>query len=468
MKVVFCSSEVVPFAKTGGLADVCGALPIALEKLGVEVCVVMPFYKCIKESNFEIEKINDELFMTTIGENICVYLVANEYLYNRDGLYSGDDGEFGDNLDRFQYYCIKALEIIKQVGFKADVFHCHDWQAALIPVYLKEKLKCDPFYSDMKSLLTIHNLAFQGFFPKREFLKLGLSDELFSNKIFEFYDQINLMKAGIVYSDEVSTVSDKYSHEIQTKEFGCNLEGVLEESADKIVGILNGLDYEIWDPQTDNFIFKKYSKEDHVEGKKENKVEIQKYFKLDVKEDVPLFGFVGRLSHQKGVDLLLESLDEIMGMDVQIIIQGVGDDAYYSRLKKFASRNPEKFALHLDFDEDLAHKIYAASDLFLMPSHYEPCGLSQMISLKYGTIPVVSNIGGLADTVVSCDLDEGNGFKFLEYTRDSFIEIFKKACSSYANKGLFSRLIENSFNANFPWERSAEEYIKVYKCMLSA
>ncbi len=467
MKVAFCSSEVVPFAKTGGMADVCGALPLALEELGIRVVILMPRYKCIVSRDHDIRALNNDVSTTTIGKDIQVYFIENEVFSGRDGLYGESNGDYPDNLERFQLYCFKALEVLKQLNIDVDIFHCHDWQAALIPVYLKFLLHKDSFYKDMKSVLSIHNLAYQGIFPKKAFPKLGLKQSLYRSGGFEFHDKINLLKAGILHSDAVATVSPGYAREIQTEDYGCGLDGVLRSRKDSIPGILNGLDNTVWNPQSDKLIAHRYSAQD-IAGKYKNKAELQKQCKLPIRSDVPLFGFVGRLSYQKGIDLISEGMPTIARMDLQMVFLGVGDDKNHEIVKNMASRYPKKIAACLEFNEKLGHQIYAGSDIFLMPSVYEPCGLSQMISLRYGTVPLVHKTGGLKDTVTAYDRG-GNGFVFTEYTPDAFVAAVKQAVDVYHDKSGFKRLVQKAFECHFSQTDSARQYRELYdQCLSSA
>ena len=468
MKIVFCSSEVVPFVKTGGLADVAGALPLVLERLGLEIIIVMPLYKGIETKKFGIRRFNDFSATTQIGKNIKVFFINHEEYFNRDGLYGDKTGDFPDNLERFQYYCSKTLALLKALKIQPDILHCHDWQTALIPVYLKVLYQNDHFFEQTKTLFTIHNLAYQGVFPKSEFPKLRLPKNLFSIDGFEFYDQVNLLKAGILYCDCITTVSPMYSKEIQTQEKGCGLDGVLRSRCDKVVGILNGLDYDFWNPQTDQAIVKNFSEGD-FKGKRENKTCLKEYFHLPEKEDTPLLGFVGRLTSQKGIDLIYQAVDEIGKLDLQMILLGTGEEKYHKILKEMNHRFPKRIAVHLKFDEKMAHQIYAGSDIFLMPSQYEPCGLSQMISLRYGTIPLVFQTGGLKDTIFPFDSDgkKGNGFVFTEYNKNAFMEAIKKAVQTYKNKKVFAELFHQAFTYRFTWEDSAQKYMKVYERSLA-
>jgi starch synthase len=456
MKILQVSSEVVPFAKTGGLADVAGALPVALERLGEEVIAILPRYKTIDDSKFKITKVKENLSYSVIGQNIKVYFIENEKYFNRLGLYGDKTGDYPDNLERFSYFCKRALELLKELKFSPDIVHCHDWQSALIPLYLETVYKRDSFYKKIKSIFTIHNIGYQGLFPKEEYPKLGLDWSLFNMETLEFYGKINLLKGGIVFSDIINTVSNAYSKEIQTKEFGFGMEGILNRRKTDVFGILNGLDYSIWNPETDKFIVKDYSAAE-LDGKAENKEELQKVCSLPAKKEVPLVGIVSRLAEQKGFDILADALESICKMDLQLVILGTGDLKYHVFLENAVKKYPKVISLHLKFDDQLAHKIYAGSDMFLMPSKYEPCGLGQLISFKYGTIPIVFKTGGLADTV-----NKDNGFVLEHYTKNDLIKSIQEATGAFKNKKKWSALINNAMQYNFSWEESAKKYIKLY------
>jgi starch synthase len=457
MKIFLAASEVVPFAKTGGLADVAGALPLALKDLGQEVIIAMPRYKAISEARFKIERLSGNISYSTLGKDIKVYFIENNKYFNRDGLYGDKTGDYKDNLDRFSYYCKRALELLKEIQFKPDIIHCHDWQSALIPVYLKKLYAKDSFFKNTKTMLTIHNIGYQGLFPKEEFAKLGLDWSLFDMEMLEFYGKVNILKGGIVFADLITTVSQTYSKEIQTKEFGFGMEGVLNKRRDSVFGILNGLDYSIWNPETDKFILKNYSLQ-NLQDKYQNKEELQKICKLPTKEDVPLFGIVSRLVEQKGFDILAEAIESIMKMNLQLVILGTGDQKYHLLLEGIAKKYPKVFFLHLKFDDPLAHKIYAGSNIFLMPSKYEPCGLGQMISLRYATIPLVFKTGGLADTV-----NADNGFVFDNYKKEDLIKTIKQAIGAYKNKNKWNMLLQKAIQYNFSWQESAKKYIQLYE-----
>jgi len=461
MKIAICASEVVPFAKTGGLADVAGALPLALEKLDQDVVILMPFYKKAKLSNIDTKTLYPGILSTKIGKNIKVYFIQNDKYFNRTGLYGTQKGDYADNLERFSFFCRRCLELLKQIKFKPDIIHVHDWQAASIPIYLKTKLFSDSFYKNCRTLLTIHNLAYQGLFPRERFPKLGLDWSFFNIEGLEFYGKVNILKGGIIFSDCINTVSSTYASEIQSKDFGCGLDGVLTKRRECLFGILNGLDYSIWNPSTDKFIVSRYDIE-NLKDKYKNKQELQKLCGLKAKEEVPLLGMVSRLAEQKGLDILADALDEVCKLNLQLVILGTGDDKYHALLMQKSKKFPKVFSLHLKFDNTLAHKIYAGSDIFLMPSKYEPCGLGQMISLRYATAPLVYKTGGLADTI-----DKTNGFIFDNYSSSTLVAIVKEAISLFKDKKRWQKKIKNGMMFNFSWQESAKKYIDLYKRIIN-
>jgi len=470
MKVLLCSSEIVPFAKTGGLADVAGALPFALENIGIEVILAMPKYKSIDEAKFGLKKLNKDIYTAKIGKGITVYFIDNKKYFDRDGLYGDKDGDYPDNLERFAYFSHRVLDLLPQIDFKADCLHCNDWQSALIPVYLKTIYKEKSFYKNMGTMLTVHNLAYQGLFSKSEFPKLGLDWNVFTMDGLEFYDKVNFLKGGIAFCDIVTTVSRAYAQEIQTKEFGCGLEGLLNKRRDVLYGVINGLDCGAWDPSEDKLIFKPYSS-GNWEDKYFNKTALQKECGLQVDPNIPLLGFVGRLAEQKGLDIFAAAIDEITKLNLQLVFLGTGDMKYHLLLQGVAKKLPCTLSLSLKFDNSLAHKIYAASDIFLMPSRYEPCGLGQMISLKYATIPLVFKTGGLADTIEDYDplTDKGNGFVFDCYSKSALVKEIKTALYFYQQKNIWNKLMDRAVKYNFSWDESAKKYRDLYKkCKPSA
>ena len=458
LKVLLASSEVVPFAKTGGLADVAGSLPLALEECGVDARIIMPKYASVKVKGDS----------TTIGKNVKVYFVENDDYFNRKELYGDKFGDYKDNLDRFAFFSREALERCKKEKFAPDVIHCNDWQTALIPVFLNTLYKNDPFFAKTKVLYTIHNLAYQGIFPKDEYPKIGLDWDLFTIDYFEYYDKVSLMKAGIVYSDAISTVSKTYAEEILTQEFGCGLEGVLKNRENVLYGILNGIDYNLWSPEKDLKIFKKYSV-NSLQDKYLNKEMFQKEMGLKVDRNIPMFGMISRLAEQKGADFVADIIDKLLSMKTQFVLLGTGDNKYHVIFEKIAKKYPTSASISLKFDAVLAQKIYASSDMFFIPSRYEPCGLSQMISFKYGTIPIVRQTGGLKDTVEEFNsrTGKGTGFTFVEPRSEELFNAVKKALMAYKDKPLWMSLVKYVMSLDYSWEASAKEYINVYKKVIS-
>jgi starch synthase len=456
MKIAMVASEVVPFAKTGGLADVTGALPLALEYCGHEVIVIMPGYKCITDAKLKISRISKDVRTAVIGKNIKVFFIENKDYFNRDGLYGDKNGDYPDNLERFAFFCRRALDLLKEINFSADILHLHDWQASLVAAYLKNLYSGVSFYRRIKSVLTLHNIGYQGVFTRDQFAKLGLGWELFDIDGFEFYNQVNLLKGGIVFADFINTVSVTYASEIQTEELGFGLDGLLRERKDVLSGILNGVDYSVWDPGTDRFIVQNFSQA-NPEDKAWNKEDLQKTCALPINKDIPVLGMVSRLAQQKGFDIFAQGLDELCKMDVQLVILGAGDLKYQEILKIAAEKYPKVISLNLKFDDPLAHKIYAGSDVFLMPSQYEPCGLGQLISLRYGTIPLVFKTGGLADTI-----SKNNGFVFDQYTKEELLKLINKAILVFKNKNKWLSLVKNAMECNFSWKVSADKYLALY------
>jgi starch synthase len=453
MRIAFCSSEVYPFAKTGGLADVSGSLPLSLATLGHQVKIFMPWYKGI-----EPEKHFDD-FATIKHQGVEVVFIKNEHFFKRDYLYTTDRGDYPDNLERFSFFSRQILKVLKELNFPPDIIHNNDWQTSLVSMYLKIFYNDDDFFQDTKTILTIHNLVFQGIFDKKDFEHLGISWDYFNMHYLEFYGKINLLKGGIIFSDAITTVSPTYARQIQTNEFGCGLEGVLTEKKDRLKGILNGIDYKVWDPREDDSIYKKYAKS--IKVKLENKLNLQKEMKLTQDKDILLFGMVSRLTEQKGLDILTESI-EAMLEESQLIILGTGDPKYHKKLKEIQKNNKKRFSLHIDFDEVLAHKIYAASDVFLLPSRFEPCGLSQLISFKYGAIPLVNLTGGLVDTV--SDLSKGgSGFTLKKYDKNSLIKLLKKAQRLFKDKKKWNLIVKANMKKDFSWKRAAKQYLDLYQ-----
>lgn len=452
MKVLFCASEVAPFEKTGGLADVAGSLPRALAGLGAEILILMPKYR------------NVAMTSKKVSENVRVRFVEEERYFNRAGLYGNDRGDYPDNLQRFSFFCHTALDMAKSEGFRPDLVHGHDWQTALLPVLLKTKFAGDPFFGRTKSVLTVHNMAYQGHFPHKQFGSLGLDPSLYSMDGFEFYGRINLLKAGLLFADALTTVSPTYAKEIRTQEYGFGLDGVVKKRAKDLHGILNGLDTKLWDPAADKRIPAVYSAAD-MGGKRRCKTELQKLCGFQQDPDIPLFAMVTRLAEQKGLELVSEIADRFLSSGVQFVLLGEGDGVYHTSFQNIGNRHPKTSRMFLDFDAVKAHALYAGADFFLMPSYFEPCGLGQMISMRYGTLPVARRVGGLADTVV--DLEEspktGNGFLFNEKTPEKLLRTIERAKRFFTDKKKLSIVRKRAMKIDFSWDKSAERYWKLYK-----
>lgn len=480
MKILFVASEVSPFAKTGGLADVTGSLPRALKKKGHDVRIIMPLYQCVEEDDFTIRKVRKGVEITVNGEvrkgllrqtsldHIPVYLLENRDYFHRPELYGTPAGDYPDNSRRFGFFCRGVIELLKRMDFRPDVIHCHDWQTALIPVLLKYGHQEDPFYRKTALVYTIHNLAYQGVFEREALPDLGLDDSHFTIERLEFYNRINLMKGGILAADVVNTVSDTYCREIQTEEMGCGLEGVLRLRSHDLYGILNGIDYQEWNPATDPALFKKYTPSS-LSGKAANKKGLQKALGLQQAADIPLLAMITRLSTQKGIDLLEKLLPRFARERLQLVILGTGDEKYMTMLKDFKETGAGNISIHLAFDTALSRRIYAGSDMFLMPSHYEPCGLGQLIALRYGSVPVVRKTGGLADTVF--DRRDGvrdpNGFTFDDYTPEAFLEAITRALDAYRDRKSWDKMVRIGMHSDYSWEHSAGEYEALYEKALS-
>jgi len=481
MNIAMISPEVVPFAKTGGLADVAGTLPRALAKAGDKVSVIMPYYRKISAKKFGIKplkktvkvtvgtkEVAGEIHYLKVAQNCDAYFISQPKYYDREELYQTVDGDYPDNAERFIFFSKAAIALMDQLGTTFDVVHCHDWQSALVPVFLKTLYKDHKNFAKTKSVLTIHNLGYQGVFWHLDMPLTGLGWEYFTFDKLEFYGKINFLKGGIVYSDAITTVSKKYAQEILTPEFGCGLEGALKQRSKDLYGILNGIDYAEWNPTTDPLIPKTFTPKD-LSGKAACRAKLQNHFKLPARSDVPLFGIISRLTVQKGFDLLEQALPKLMESDVQLVILGTGEAKYHQMLKQLAQKYPKAMGLALAFDNNLAHLIEAGSDFFLMPSHYEPCGLNQMISMKYGTVPIVRATGGLDDSVVNYEprSGKGTGFKFTEYKADELLGAMDRAMGVFKQPKSWEKVVQNAMAEDFSWDRSAKEYQTLYEKLSS-
>lgn len=468
--------EIFPLAKTGGLADVASALSRALVKMGVEVTMVMPAYQTALGNSFKLEDTGMEVnvpmgrgssrgivLKTSIGEKLPVYLIQADRYFLRENLYGTSQGDYPDNAERFAFFAKATLELAQRTG-SWDVIHCHDWQTALIPVLKTVRSDLWPGLRQCRTLLTVHNLGYQGTFPPAAWEHLNLDWAYFSPSYLEFYGQLNILKGGILFSDALTTVSRRYASEIKTPEYGHGLEGVIREREKNLHGILNGVDYQEWNPQTDPHIKKNYHRRD-LRGKALCKKDLQAIYGFPVQPSVPLLGIVSRLVAQKGLDILVEAMEELMRLDLQMAVLGTGEHRYHELLSRFAAAYPGKLGVRIGYDNVLAHKIEAGADLFLMPSQFEPCGLNQIYSLRYGTIPIVRGTGGLDDTIEDYNpaTGAGNGFKFGAYSAQVLLETVKRAVAVYHHKQGWRRLIANAMAGDFSWKESAAEYFALYR-----
>ena len=479
MHIAFAASECVPFSKTGGLADVVGALPRALAALGHQVSVYVPRYRQTKLTDPEtvVRSITipfDDKYrfcsVVTAGASAGVrfYFVDYPPYFDRDGLYGTAAGDYPDNAERFAMFSRAVLEASKVLGVP-QVFHCHDWQSALVPVMLRTLYAEDPAFRDVATVFTIHNMGYQGLFPPDTLPLLMLPWDLLAMSKMEFFGQVNFLKGALVFSDFITTVSKKYSHEIQTSEYGFGLEGVLHDRAATVTGILNGVDYDEWSPQTDKLIAANYSSQD-LSGKRKCKQDLLNAFGItnaDARVDtkIPVIGIVSRFAAQKGFDLIAQIMDRLAREEMIMVVLGSGDKLYEEMCQRLQKQFPNKIAAKVAFDNGLAHKVEAGADMFLMPSRYEPCGLNQIYSLKYGTVPIVRATGGLDDTIEPWDArtGKGTGFKFHDYTGEALLATIKQALLAYQDPSSWQTLMRNGMGRDFSWGASAREYGKVYE-----
>jgi starch synthase len=474
MHIAFVASECVPFSKTGGLADVVGALPRALAAAGHEISVYIPRYRLtrITEERTVVQSITipfDDQYrfcsiVTGAGyPGVRFFFIDYPPFFDREGLYGAASGDFPDNAERFALFCRAVLEGSKILGVP-DVFHCHDWQSALVPILLKTQYAEDPALQNSGVVFTIHNMGYQGLFPAEILPLLTLPWDLFTISKMEFFGNVNFLKGALAYSDLITTVSRKYSQEIQTSEFGFGLDGVLKERSQSVIGILNGVDYDEWNPESDKFIDAHYSSHD-LSGKQICKQDLVAALGITADLTVPIIGIVSRFAAQKGFDLIGQVVDRLALEDVVLAVLGSGDKLYEEMFLRLARRVPGKIAVRIAYDNPLAHKIEAGADMFLMPSRYEPSGLSQMYSLKYGTVPIVRATGGLDDTIDPWDprTKKGTGFKFQEYTGEALLRAIHQALHLYRDPASWQRLMRNGMSKDFSWRISAREYIRAYE-----
>ncbi|HVX64222.1 MAG TPA: glycogen synthase GlgA [Pirellulales bacterium] len=483
MNILLATSEAVPFAKTGGLADVSAALPLELSRLGHRPTVILPAYRRALECGQPIEStgidVSVQIGSKTVDglllksqlpdSDVPVYLVQQDDYFNRDELYGIDGSDYVDNCERFVFFCRAVLEAIRLLQLDVDVLHANDWQTGLLPAYLKVEYRTTPGYERIASLFTIHNLAYQGTFWHWDMLLTGLDWKYFNWHQMEFYGKLNLMKTGLVFADAINTVSPRYAEEIQRPPLGCGLEGVLQQRHDVLSGIINGVDYGTWDPAVDPQLAMNYDASSAAEGKAACKAALQSELGLPVLPRTPVIGLISRLADQKGLDLVAGVIqDWVRTTDVQWTILGSGDPKYQQLLGTLAERYPQRVAARLSFSDALAHRIEAGADMFLMPSRYEPCGLNQLYSLKYGTVPVVRATGGLADTIVDTSretLADGTatGFSFREYEMLALSETLRRAVEAYNEPETWSQLVRSGMQQDWSWSRSARQYVDLYQ-----
>jgi len=477
--VLFAASECVPFSKTGGLADVVGALPRAVAQLGHQATVYLPLYRQthLENATTVIASItvpfDDRYRFCAVLDGgkqhgVQYYFIDYPPFYDRDALYGTPLGDYHDNPERFALFCRAVLEASKILGVP-DIFHCHDWQTALIPVLLRTLYDEDPSLSGIPTVFTIHNMGYQGIFSPDTLPLLMLPWDLFTITKLEFFGKVNFLKGALTYSDFITTVSRKYAQEIQTVEYGFGLEGVLRSRASTVSGILNGVDYDEWHPATDRHIAANYTPES-LAGKKECRRDLLTRFALDPETKAPVIGVVSRFAAQKGFDLIALAADRLAHEDVKVCVLGSGDKTYEDLFRRLVRQYPGRFAAKFGYDNEMAHKVEAGADVFLMPSRYEPCGLNQIYSLKYGTVPVVRATGGLDDTIEPYDLrtGKGTGFKFHEYTPEALLTSVQAALALYAKPAEWRKLMLNGMARDFSWTVAAREYLKIYERLRSA
>lgn len=477
MNILLASSELFPYSKTGGLADMVGALGKALAADEHHVATVTPLYRGIREKHPGLENTGIKLSLplgasvadasvlaSKVSANRTVYFIDQPEFYDRPALYGERGQDYPDNAARFIFFSKAAVQLARTIEPRPELVHLHDWQTGLVPLLIRHERRTGGWKNAPATLLTVHNLAYQGLFPAAQYSLTNLPPDYFNPAGVEFYGQVNCLKAGIVYADMITTVSPRYAREITTEQYGCGLDGVLRSRQDRLVGILNGVDYSEWNTEKNPFLTANYSAE-AIEGKRAQKIALQQEMGLPVDEKIPLFGTVTRLADQKGVDIQLAALEEMLSTNMQFVLLGSGDPRFERAFQNLAARHPKKVAVRTGYDHGLAHRIEAGCDFFLMPSRFEPCGLNQMYSLRYGTIPIVRVTGGLDDSVTDLteDLDAADGIKFFEYSSRALAKAIRKALVLYENQELMQHYRLNGMRADFSWEHTTHEYEKVFK-----
>jgi len=490
LNIVYLTTEAVPFAKTGGLADVCGTLPARVAALGHRAAVIMPAFASIRNAGLPISS-TDTSFAIPLeprklvgarllrgklpDADVPVWFVDQPQYFDRESLYGTVAGDYPDNAERFAFFCRAALQAIERTGWNVDVVHCNDWQTGLVPALIAARRPTAQWMQSASTVMTIHNLAYQGHFPADAFRWTGLDWSHFNHHEFEYYGHLNYLKTGIVTADRVTTVSPRYAEEIRTPERGCGLDGVLRGVGDRLSGVINGVDHGVWNPATDPLLAANYTERDWRYGKRANKRALQRTFDLAVDDDLPMIGLVGRLAGQKGWDLIIEVLRRHLreNRPTQWVVLGSGDAAIERALVELSAAYSNRFGLYTGFSDQLAHRIEAGSDLFLMPSRYEPCGLNQLYSLRYGTVPVVTPTGGLADTVVDCTAETlaggtATGFHVRDFHPDALDDAIGRALRMrYHEPEKWENLIKIAMSQDWSWRKSAAQYVTLYEQTVS-
>jgi starch synthase len=478
MRILFAASEALPYAKTGGLADVIEALPRALVKLGHEVAVFLPLYRGVKATSVVMPSMTipqgvrlrfPSIASGSLLRGVRYFFLDDPFYFDRDGIYGDKNHEYPDNAERFTEFSRAAIELAKHI-WMPDIFHCNDWQTAMVPALLRSSYADDPAVANIPVVFTIHNIGYHGVFPPDSLARAGIPQSIFHPGGIEFFGNANFLKGGLIYSDYLTTVSRKYAQEIQTPEFGFGLDGVIRSRADRLTGILNGVDYSAWSPERDTLIPAKYSAK-NLEGKKECKLKLLQEFQL-LQDNLnrPVIGMVSRFADQKGFDLIATIARDLMQEDVLLAVVGTGDRRYEDLFRALVSDFPGRVGLKIAYDNALAHLVEAGADMFLMPSRYEPCGLNQIYSLRYGTVPIVRATGGLDDTIEPFDLEHGTGtgFKFLEYSGGALMHAIRQALHYFADDRIWKRIQLNGMAKDFSWNTSAAEYAKLYEAARAA
>lgn len=478
MKILLASSEIHPFSKTGGLADMAAALGKTLARAGHEVRMVKPLYRDAREKFPQLRQVDWQfnlpigsrreqggLWALELEKNLTVLFVDHPGFFDRAGIYQENNVSYPDNADRFIFFSKCTAHLARYLPWRPDLVHVHDWQVALVPALILHQKQAEGWSNPPQTCLTIHNLAHQGIFPAHSFSLTNLPTGFFSLQGAEYYGHLNCLKAGIIFADVITTVSPRYAREIATEEMGCGLDGLLRQRRKDLYGILNGVDYEEWNTDKNPFLAQPYSWR-RLAGKTANKSALQNELKIPRNKTIPMFATISRLAEQKGVDIELGALQEMLSGDIQFVVLGSGSSSYERGYQELGRRFPKKVAIHLGYDQELSHRIEAGSDFFIMPSRFEPCGLNQMYSLRYGSIPIVRATGGLDDSVIDYtqDPNHSNGIKFYEYSARALAKAMRKALSIYQQPSLLRRFRQNAMRTDFSWDKTVDEYLKVYKC----